>query len=53
MSKDELLDPFGDRTVQGTGPGPSRKTGVVSRLGVVLFWLIVLALVVGRIVYYG
>ncbi|MBX9691667.1 MAG: hypothetical protein K2Z81_04730 [Cyanobacteria bacterium] len=51
MSKDELLDPFGDRAVQGTGP--SRKTGAVSRLGVGLFLLLVLALVVARIIYYG
>lgn len=51
MSKDELLDPFGDRAVQGTGP--SRKTGTVSRLGVGLFLLLVLALVVARIIYYG
>ena len=51
MSKDELLDPFGDRTVQGTAP--SRKTGTVSRLGVGLFLLLVLTLVVARIIYYG
>lgn len=50
MSKDELLDPFGDRTVQATDP--SRKTGAVSRLGVRLFLLLVLTLVVARI-YYG
>ncbi len=51
MSKDELLDPFGDRSVQGTDP--SRKTGAVSRLGVGIFLLLVVTLVLARILYHG
>lgn len=49
MSQDELFDPFGDRTIQATGP--SKRTVLLSRVGVGVFWLLVLALVIARIVY--
>jgi hypothetical protein len=51
MSQDKLLDPFGETTVQATGP--SGKGGFLARAGVGLFWLIVLVLLTARIVSYG
>lgn len=49
MPQDKLLDPFGDRTIQATGP--SKRAVVLSRVGVALFWLLVLALVAARATY--
>lgn len=48
MPQDELLDPFGGRTIKATGP--SKRAVLLSRLGVGVFWVLVLALVIARVV---
>lgn len=49
MPQDELLDPFGERAIKATGP--SKRTVLLSRVGVGIFWLVVIALVIARAVY--
>jgi hypothetical protein len=48
MPDDRLSDPFGETSVNATWR--SDKVSA-SRVGVVLFWLVVVALVVGRAFY--
>lgn len=49
MLRNRLFDPFGERAIQATDP--SRGSVVLSRVGLTLFWLLVLVIVAARAFY--
>lgn len=48
MSQDELFNPFGEKAAV-----PSQRNVALARVGMGLFWLLVLALVAARALYQG
>lgn len=48
MSHDELFNPFGEKAA-----APTQRSAIMARIGMGLFWLVVLALVTARALYQG
>lgn len=48
MPQDELFNPFGAKAA-----APSQRSVIFARVGMGLFWLVVLALVTARALYQG
>ena len=46
MPQNELFNPFGEKAA-----APTQRSAITARVGMGLFWLVVLALVTARVLY--